>query len=311
MRISADDTSDHFYLGIDGGGSKTLAIVVDAQGRERGRGLAGCANYNSAGLDQAVENIHAAVEQAMQTVRHHVLPHKAWLGIAGIDRTHDHDTLFPRLRTLAQVIHLTNDAELVLSALENALGVALIAGTGSIALGRNAHGTTARAGGWGHIVGDEGSGYDMGRQGLQAALRAIDGRGQKTILLELFLKLWNLDSADDLLGQIYPDDSKARIAGLSTHVLRAAREGDEVARTIVQRAADELALAVKAVSDTLGFAQIPVPLALGGGILLHEPDFRRQVLNRIGHYLAIGQVLVVEQPALSAARAAINLPGEM
>ncbi len=310
MDISVTDTPDYYYLGVDGGGSKTLAIVVDAQGQERGRGQAGSANHNAVGFEQALHHIYAAVEQAAHAVGRHVLLHKAWLGIAGIDGPHDYDILFPRLRSLAEIVYLTNDAELALSALENAVGVALIVGTGSIALGRDAYGKTTRAGGWGYLIGDEGSGYEMGRLGLQAAVRAVDGRGQKTILLDLFLKHWKLESANDILGQVYSDNNRAKIASLSIYVLQAAQEGDEVARTIVQQAADELALAVRAVSDALNFSHEPVPLALGGGILLHEPDFRRRVLDRIQNHLPIGPVVTVEQPALSAARAAISLAVE-
>ncbi|MDQ2717887.1 MAG: hypothetical protein M3Z08_23575, partial [Chloroflexota bacterium] len=137
------------YLGVDGGGTKTLAVVVDAQGQERGRGLAGSANYNAVGLDQAIQHIHVAVEQAAQAAGCHLPLRKAWLGLAGIDRPHDYETLLPSLRSLAESVHLTNDADLALSTLEDAVGVVLIAGTGSIALGRDAHGTSRRAGGWG------------------------------------------------------------------------------------------------------------------------------------------------------------------
>ncbi|MDQ2907492.1 MAG: hypothetical protein M3Y81_28620 [Chloroflexota bacterium] len=292
-----------YYLGVDGGGTKTLAIVVDAQGQERGRGLAGSANYNAVGLDQAIQHIHAAVEQAAQVAGCRLPLRKAWLGLAGIDRPHDYEALLPPLHSLAESVHLTNDADLALSALEDAVGVVLIAGTGSIALGRDAHGTSRRAGGWGHVIGDEGSGYEMGRLGLQAAVRAADGRGPQTTLLPILLKRWHLDNANDIVGYVYPDEDKATIARLATDVLTAAREGDEVAGTIVRHAADELALAVSVVSNALDFPQQRIPLALGGGLLLHNPDFRAQVLQRLRQQQPIGEVVLVEEPALSAARA--------
>jgi len=202
---------------------------------------------------------------------------------------------------------LTNDAELPLSALDGTAGVALIAGTGSIALGRDSHGTTARVGGWGHIIGDEGSGYEIGRRGLQAAVRAADGRGQTTALLELMLQHWHLDKASDIIGQIYPAGDKAVIARLSPIVLMAARAGDKVARRIVQQAAGELALAVVTVSDILDFPATQIPLALAGGLLVHETDFRSQVLQRIRRHRSIGQLAIVAHPALSAAHAAVRL----
>lgn len=298
------------YLGVDGGGSKTLAIIVDGNGQELGRGQAGSSNYQAVGLLQAVRQIYAAVEQAAQAIRCTLPLRKAWLGLAGLDRPLDYQTLHPHLKPLAEIVHLTNDSELALSALDGASGVALIAGTGSITLGRDKHGKTARAGGWGHILGDEGSGYDLGRQALQAAVRSADGRGPHTSLLRHILNYWHLESAEELLSKVYGSNDKANIASLAGCVFLAAREDDEVARTIIQRAAGELALAVKTVSAALDFAeeaQKRVPLALSGGLLLHETDFRLLVLNSIHCSLATGQIVLVENPALSAARGAREL----
>ncbi|MEO7003328.1 MAG: BadF/BadG/BcrA/BcrD ATPase family protein [Ktedonobacterales bacterium] len=188
------------YLGLDGGGTKTLAVVVDATGAERGRAVAGSANHQAVGVARAVAHIRMAVAGALAQAGV-VAPDQApcvagWLGIAGLDGPADHDLLLPHLRALADSVHLTNDAELPLAALPDGAGVALVAGTGSIALGRNAQGRFARAGGWGHLLGDEGSGYDIGRQALQAVVRAADGRARLageasvTALSPLILRRW-------------------------------------------------------------------------------------------------------------------------
>jgi len=306
-QFGARDASRSYAIGVDGGGSKTLAVVVDAQGNERGRGIAGSANYATVGIDQAVRQIHSAVEEAARAASCSLPLSAAWLGLAGIDRPGDNEILLPHLHSVAEFILLTNDAELVLSALDDAVGIALIAGTGSIALGRDAHGIVTRTGGWGYIIGDEGSGYDIGRRCLQAVSRAVDGRGQMTALVGLLLQHWNLTDASDIIGKVYPDPGKAAIASLSALVFRAARAADEIASEIVQSAADELALAAVAVRNTLDFPGEEVSLALGGGLLLHEADFRAQVLRGIGKELSIRQVVLVEEPALSAARAAIKL----
>jgi glucosamine kinase len=306
-QLSARDGFGPAFLGIDGGGSKTLAVIVDAQGQERGRALAGSANYAAVGVEQAVANLHAAAEEAAQRAGYPLPVKAAWLGLAGVDRPGDQDLLLPRLVPLAEIIRLTNDAELLLSALDDAVGVALVAGTGSIALGRDARGTIARAGGWGHILGDEGSGYEIGRLALQAATRAADGRAKATILLERILRHWSLERPDDLIGRVYNDDDKAEIARLSSLVFQAARAGDHAARTIARHAADELALAALAVCDRLDFSGQRVGLALGGGLLLHEKILRGQVLRRVRRRQPLGRVALVEQPALSAARAAITL----
>lgn len=300
-------TAQPYSLGIDGGGSKTLAIIVDAQGNQQGQGLSGSSNYAAVGMDQAIAHIYGAVEAAIQGAGCTLPLHAAWLGLAGIDRQDDCEKLLPHLRSLAERVHLTNDGELLLSALNGAVGIALIAGTGSIALVRNAQGNIKRAGGWGHILGDEGSGYDIGRHALQAATRAADGRGPHTMLLDLISQHWHLNSADGLIDKVYHDEDKASIAQLSTLVFMAARSKDSMARTIVEQAAHELALAAITASAILNHRSEPLPIALGGGLLLHETDFREQVLEAIGKHRPIGQVELVTQPALSAARAAINL----
>lgn len=294
-------------LGVDGGGSKTLAVIVNEQGTEIGRGLAGSANYQAMGLEAAVKHIQTAVEQAAQVARCQLPLRTAWLGLAGIDRQSDFDLLRPSLATLAEKVLLTNDAELLLAGLENALGVVLIAGTGSIALGRDAAGRKTRAGGWGHILGDEGSGYAIAQQALQAAVRASDGRGPQTILLERILQHWHLQKAEQIVSQVYSQPDKARIASLSSLVLLCAGAGDQVALTIVLHAAQELALAVHAVCQSLGFPYQDIPLALGGGLLINETNFCIQVIQHIRQYQSIGQIVYVAQPALSAARAALHL----
>lgn len=299
-----------YALGIDGGGSKTRVMIVDVQGNACGRGEAGSANYHAVGVERAVEHICSAVGEAVLMAGCSLPLEAAWLGLAGIDRPEDRNVLLPHLRFIAESIRLTNDAELVLSALEKRAGVALIAGTGSIALGQNECGRVERSGGWGHILGDEGSGYDIGRRALQAAVQAADGRGPETRLLEQVLRHWELLSADEIIGKVYSSNDKATLAEISSLTLQLAREGDKMARKIVREAARELAHAVLTVGNRLGLQEKELSLALGGGLLLHEPGFRSLVLRHICKYLRIKQVVSVEQPAFSAARAALSMLGE-
>lgn len=292
-----------YFLGVDGGGSKTLAVVVDEQGVERGRAVAGSSNYAAVGFEVAVGHIYEAAEGAVREAGVLLPVAAVWLGLAGIDSLRAHDLLLPHIGGLARNVELTNDAELVLGGLEHLVGVALIAGTGSIALGRDARGEAIRAGGWGHVLGDEGSGYAIGRCALQAVMRAADGRGEPTALLPAILREWGLVDARDILARVYPEVEKAVIAGLSSVVLRTAEAGDRVAGDIVREAADELALAASTVGHALGFGSVSLPLALGGGLLLHEHAFREDVLRRIGERQTVGAVALVAEPALSAARA--------
>ncbi|MBV9256704.1 MAG: hypothetical protein JO215_01660 [Ktedonobacteraceae bacterium] len=302
-----NDFSFPYAVGVDGGGTKTLAVIVDAQGNERGRGVSGSANHESVGIEKAVYHIRRAIEEAVIRATCPLPVPSAWFGLAGIDRPHDYDLLLPYLQPLAQHVRLTNDAELVLSGLPEAVGIALIAGTGSIALGRDIRGSSARSGGWGHLIGDEGSGYDLGRRGLQAIAKAVDGRGRETMLIELLLKQWKLDDANDIIGKVYNDCDKADIAALSSLICSAARDGDEVACSIAEEAAYELALALVAVKNRLDFPDGQIALALGGGLILHEVDFREQVIHQICKQVSIGDIVLVEEPALSGARAALKL----
>ncbi len=296
-------STESYYLGVDGGGSKTLAIVVNAQGRECGRGLAGSANYAAIGLDRALHNIRDAVMQATSEISCSLPLTKAWLGLAGIDRPSDATLLSSYLQELAAFVLITNDAELLLSALGKDAGLVLIVGTGSIALARAQDGTVTRVGGWGHILGDEGSGYDIGRRGLQAVVRAADGRGEATLLLDLILEHWHLRTAEDLLDAVYTVDNKARIAQVATCITEAAQRGDQVALKIIEQAADELALLVQTVAPPIS----QLPIVLGGGLLLHDDFLRGHVLHRLQQEHTIGPILHAEHPALSAAYAAITL----
>ena len=297
------------FAGVDGGGSKTLAVVVDAEGRERGRATAGSSNYTVVGLDRAVAHIREAVSGAAQAASAEPPVCAAWIGLAGVDRPGARDMLLPHLRPLAGDVTLGNDAELVLGALNHAVGVAIIAGSGSIVLGRDATGRTTRAGGWGHLIGDEGSGYEIGRAALQAAARAADGRGPATALLDAFLRHWNLADPIDMIAHVYGDAEKPRIAGLASLVFAAARAGDRAASKIVAAAAGELALAATAVGDRLAFPDGRMPLALAGGLLTGQAAFRQMVLGRVRRRRPVGQVLLVEEPALSAAQGLVRRLG--
>ncbi len=255
------DQPSNWSLGIDGGGTKTLAIIVDAAGNEQARARAGSANHQDVGVDTALLHISQAIEAAVLQAGCTLPVDSAWFGLAGLDHPSDHALLTPLLQSFARKLHLTNDAELVLSVLPGTTGVALIAGTGSIALGQDAHGASARAGGWGHLIGDEGSGYDLGRQCLQAMAQATDGRAQTTMLTNLVLQHWHLGAASDIINKVYNNCDKATIAALSPLVCSAARDGDKIACRIIATAARSLATAVVAVKNHLDFPKQPLNLA--------------------------------------------------
>lgn len=299
-----------YFGGVDAGGSKTLAVVVDERGRELGRGLAGSANYHTIGVDLAAAHVREALEAAAHAASGSLPLAGLWIGIAGVDRADDRDLWLPRLQPLAATVRLSNDAELILSALADGVGVGLIAGTGSIAFGRDASGRTARAGGWGYLMGDEGSGYDIARQTLRVAARAADGRGPETALLGALMSHWGAERPSDLIGRVYGAQDTATLARLAELALATARAGDPEARRIVSQAADELALAALTVAARLRLADAPLPLALGGGLLVNDAEYRSAVESRIRAARPVAPVAVVHDTAVSAAQAAARLAAE-
>ena len=258
-----------FYLGIDGGGSKTAALVTDEHGAARGRGLAGGSNHLRVGIETATRNIERAVNIALVESGIAIREIEyAYCGIAGSDHPEHHERVVDSLKTFFPRGNfiVDTDARIALTgAVGFASGIVIIAGTGSVAFGRNEAGDEFRAGGWGQILGDEGSGYAMGCDGLTAVLRAWDGRGPATALTELLCKN----------GVCHPPDLPRIIYATNTHsddiarygmlVMEAAREGDAVAKEIVDRAAHDLAECVIAVARRLELMNAQFPVAYVGG----------------------------------------------
>ncbi len=293
-----------WYLGVDGGGTKTTAVLVDERGVERGRGTAGSGNQTAVGRDRVLANIAAAVGGAAANAGTAPSFAAAWVGLSGVDLPVDTERFAAALAGLAPVVRATNDAELPLSVLPGAVGVALVAGTGSIACGTNADGLQARAGGWGWRLGDEGSGYGIGCAALVAVARAADERGAPTALREQILSAWHLTQPADLIGIVYGGKTNADIAALSALVFDVARAGDTVAQRIVDDGARELACAVVAVAHSLRW-QGALSLAFTGGLLLHEAAYRDAVITHVRQTYPVSAVKLVDDPALSAARSLV------
>ncbi len=304
----------NLLLGLDGGGSKTLALLADASGNVLGRGTAGSSNYQNIGpeaawaaLDEAIAAASAAAGIAA------AVPTAVCLGLAGVDRAEDRELFesWAAVRFGGAPVVIANDAELVLAAgTPDGWGIALISGTGSIVFGRNRSGQLARAGGWGHIMGDEGSGYAIGAAALRAILWAFDGRGPETALAASVLAHWSLASPTDLVGQVYREHSStAEIAGLAALVDQAASDGDEVARTILARAGRELAVTVEAVARRLDMATgAPLPCALAGGAIVRGRSLRAAFLVAAADVgLWLEPITPVSEPAQGAIRLARSL----
>jgi N-acetylglucosamine kinase-like BadF-type ATPase len=297
------------FVGVDGGGSKTSAVVVDEQGQEIGRGVAGASNYQGIGLELAVTHVRFAIQSALTSANYYDLPDHILIGVAGVDRPQDQVSWQQALSQGPQLAHrveVVGDFELILYGLPDHTGLGLICGTGSIAFGRDGRGKKTRSGGWGHFFGDEGSGLWFGREALMASAKAADGRGPRTLLLDLLLKEWNLTNPANFIGEVYGSSERGvdntKIARLSRLVFQAADSGDDVARLLIRNAINELALAIKACDKNLFFDR-PPGLALTGGLILHSPGFLDGLIKRLRGMMSVGEVVRVEDPALTGAQA--------
>ena len=269
-----------YFLGIDGGQSSTTALLGDESGRILGVGRGGPCNHvrGPDGRDKFLRAIRGSVEQAAAPLGG--LPRlTAWCGGFSGGPT-DKDAL---LRELFPGAHgrVTTDAQIALTgATGGGPGVITIAGTGSIALGQNAAGRQARAGGWGYIFGDEGGGFDLTRQALRAALRQEEGWGPATLLTPMLLEQTGAADVNDLLHRFYTTDwPRPQIAALSRLVGEAAQAGDPIALDILQTAAQQLAGYASAVRSQLFQPGEPVRVAWVGGVFRNEIlRFRFQTL---------------------------------
>src|SRR5262249_6385630 len=241
----ANSERDEVFLGIDGGGTKTQAVITDSSFRVLGEGYSGGSNPLRVGLEEAVAHVDEAVSDACAEAGGKLGDiTSACAAIAGINHPiHYHtmkDALDGSLRLAG--LELVTDAKAALQgALDGKPGVTIIAGTGSIAMGVNESGEEARSGGWGPTLSDEGSGYDIARSALRAIISSFDGRSPRTVLAEKICSRLGIATPSDLPGVIYNSDSEpVEIAGLAELVDEAAFEGDAVAIQILGEAGAEL-----------------------------------------------------------------------
>jgi N-acetylglucosamine kinase-like BadF-type ATPase len=292
-------------VGIDAGGSKTRAFAVDRGGSVIGRGAGGGANLLSSPDPQG--SIAAALAESLGGA----VPEAVVLSCSGGDRPADREkgrAILAALVGPAVRIDVTHDAIAALYAGNPAgCGVVLIAGTGSIAFGRNDKGEERRAGGWGHLIGDEGSAVWLGLEGMRAAAHHADGRGAATAISAHLLRELGGDSFMDVIPHLYgrPHPAPAVLAAVRA-VSRAAAESDAIAISIVQRGAHALARAASVIAAGLRLSDGPVYLA--GGAFESIPSLERAVRSELLAMLPRASVEPVrEEPAMGAARLAMRL----
>jgi N-acetylglucosamine kinase-like BadF-type ATPase len=300
-------TGPELLLAVDGGGTKTQAVVADLEGKVLARGLAPSSTVHNVGFEQSCQALTTAIEGALVNVLGPQARQEgrvwrsariaaACFGLAGIDSPEDEADVsrWVREQAITPRFAVINDSELILAAgTPEGWGVALVGGTGSVCLGRTREGRTIRVGGWGPILGDEGSGYQIAISALHRVTQTADGRADAKALLEAVLRHWSLREAGALIRHVHADTmSPSDIAGLASVVLDLATRGDAHAKVIVEGAASDLARHVQSVVKKMGVAK--PPLALAGGLL--RASLRQAVLARVSE--EVGAVNYVTDPPL-------------
>jgi N-acetylglucosamine kinase-like BadF-type ATPase len=278
-------------LGMDGGGTSTTAWLADAEGRVLGRGVAGPSNIQAIGAEAARSGLDRSIRSAFADAGLEVAPVEvSCLGLAGFDRPEEKRWLegWAAGSPWGRRLVLVNDGDLVVAAgTPEGWGVGVIAGTGSIAVGRAPDGRTARSGGWGHLFGDEGSGYAVALAGLRLLAQRADGRasfdgdGPDPLAARLCEAL-GIAVTSGLVSVVYREGfDRARIAALAPAVVAAAEEDRSVSLEILQPAGVELARMVASVAHRLDIHSGSLPLAMAGSFLLNSPAVSDSLANQL------------------------------
>ena len=306
----------YIVIGIDGGGSKTHAIVADDQGRTIGETVGPGSAVRPGQAEQSASVIADVVRDALASCdMTHVTPRVLSVGVAGAGREAERQQLWQALvsRDLASELVIHSDFSIALDdAFGDGPGVLLISGTGSVAFGRGPTGVTSRCGGWGPVCGDEGSGAWIGRRALSVVTGAADGREPETALTGAVLTAAQVNETSDLVGWATAA-SPAQLASLAPVVLAVAESGDLRANALVSLAVEELVLHARALARQLfGDERAALTVALSGGMLSRGTTLRKRLEHRLKSAVPGAQIRT--EPVVAArgaVRAALRIVGEV
>jgi len=296
-------------LGVDGGGTTTKAWLAEPGCRVLGRGKSGPSNAKAVGLETARRALDVAIRGAFDDARLAPAPvDVACLGLAGFDQPGDRRILAGWAEEARWAYRLVpaNDGDLVIAAgAPEGWGIGVIAGTGSIAVGRTQDGRTARAGGWGHLIGDEGSAYAVVLDALRLVVRRADGRdlppAGRDALTERLCAALGVTQGSEIVASIYsPEFDRARMASLAPEVLAACVASPEAARRLLAPAGGALAEMVVAVARSLGWFSGVLPLAAAGGFLLSAPAVLQAMTDGLTQQGYQAAVTLVPDPVRGA-----------
>lgn len=299
--------ASHWYLGVDGGGTHTRALLADPDGHVLGTGQSGSTNRNHHPRDEVRSNLQAAMLGALGDRK----PDERltiFLGMSAVSTDRDRADIASIVREIPEIgaaptVLVDNDARIGLTGgLSGRPGIVLIAGTGSACLGIDAVGTSWWCGGWGAMADDTGSAPWIGLRALQAAVRAEDGRAAPTALRDIVFEFLELSEPRELIDRVHNRGlTREELGSLAPRVIRACQDGDATAARILTDAGGELAQLVSTTARRL-FAGQPCEMILVGGLALSGPPFQNLLIERI--HQAVPNVHVRE-PELSPVQGAV------
>lgn len=293
-----------YFIGIDGGGTNSRLLACDYQGKVIGKSFGNSTNIESNSSESVKNNLDKLVTDFLISSGSSM---KDCLGIclgtAGVDTK---KTLQEMERIAGSLsypcpVYVCNDAQIALAAqTRGEPGILIISGTGSIGYGVNEQGQGKRVGGYGYLVGDEGSSYWLGRKAITAALQAHDGIGTQTMLLSMILEALGKPEAEDIVDFVYASN-KSDIAFLAPVVIEAQIAGDAVASDIIEEAAQHLAAMALALVRQLNMGQSAWSLVFAGGLLLNNPDIANRVFSIVSRVYPKLIFTLLEKEAVAGA----------
>ena len=282
--------------GLDGGGTKTRILIESLDGSFSEEKGFGAFNLNGIGVEafqNLLEDITAYLDSKGECIA-------LCIGASGISNKKATSMIKEHFSSSPiKNWKLVGDHIIALhGALNGKEGIIVVCGTGSVTVGRNAKGEYARSGGWGHLIGDEGSGYGLGRDAFFAITKDIDGYGKKTMLTSLVAEKLNLRSKDDIISYVYSGD-KSAVAALSPIVEEAYLAGDSIAAAIIKKNAccivDNIECVVGKLQLTFG------RVALHGGVVNNETCMRREIISLMKKRLPYFSCIHPEKDSLHGA----------
>jgi N-acetylglucosamine kinase-like BadF-type ATPase len=310
-----------YVIGIEGGGTKTIAVLCALDGSILVEEQGDSSNVQVNGVEPAASTVLTLIERCCRTIGCDISQIGAVVaGLAGAGRPHDQERVHDGIINMARKrdlsirkLQIESDARIALEgAFGGKPGIVVIAGTGSVVFAKDAKGKMHRAGGWGRLIGDEGSGYAIGQAAFRALAQMLDKRGGKTKLLKLFEEKFGLGTQEAIIDVLYRQNFA--IASVVPVVLQAAAEGDAVARNILRAACSEIAEVVVSVAARMKKrtkSPVKQPLAFVGSLLTNDNAYSRMLRSALKRRLPDIVIRPAESsPVVGAALMAINQAGK-